>query len=336
MKRTIYIIIAFLALSCNLFSNENIPGYYEVNVSPHFLSIELKEDSTFEIIDIGDLYPKRTTVGKWTLINDSIISIRSFKQNFPIEEYGEIKGDSLAVKVVDTNNNPLDFAQVSVRYDDGKITGGFTDSTGICNIYYRQKPIISINVYYRNGMFGNSFTIDRTFQGNILITYQSTDNGSIIEKQFYYYRSDTLYSLGKVYEYYDLIGHLAFHKTNDMLKFLDMLFGQADYYQNHAKRNFFNEDLDSAGSKVFSELSKIISYHGKRIKDLYNANKDSILELENLRSYFNDYYDNLNEFYESFYRKSPKRIFVEDFQETIKNFDKILNSLYLKLKYDFE
>ena len=328
------IIAIFLMLYCNLsiFSNENIPGFYEADVSPHYLSIELNNDSNFTITDAGGLYPKRITKGIWTVLNDSIICINSHLKNFPISEFGVITNYSIKIKVVDSINNPLKKATLLIKYQDSSVIQGYTDSAGICNIPYYQVPIEVIQVNFMSNMFFNTLNPNKVFSSNILIKYIPLENSSIIENQYYLYSNDSLFSLGDKYEYYDIFSTLAFKKTNDFLKFLELLKYSKDYFYDLASTDFFEDDLNSVNSIIFIDLATIIETYFVKFSLFYTEHKVKDIQKYNITNLIDIYYTNLDKLINRFYKKSTESLNDEEFQNYIAQFGYILEEINVQLQ----
>ena len=174
-----------------------ITGKYEAPwVSPHYLSIELKEDSTFEMIDAGDLYPERITRGSWT-VNKDTITINSFLQLNPIIEFDYENKDSMQIIFFDNQGKHPHYLDIYIKYEDDSEILNIFDTTGTITVPYKNSQIDEISIYTISRMFGNVYSPHRILKNGLKIVTTNTNESSVIKNGNYLFRGDTLYTIAQ-------------------------------------------------------------------------------------------------------------------------------------------
>lgn len=138
MKIFLSILIYLLCTSCSttktLLRKEVTGKYYWSSIYGVHSTIQLNDDNTFEYKWTTGLI-SGTTIGDWNIdgkkmeLNSSIQPIDDEQNNFDLIK-GFSNSDSLSLKIVDIDNQPIPFVHCIFKKDTSRLSGATTDFHG--------------------------------------------------------------------------------------------------------------------------------------------------------------------------------------------------------------
>ena len=132
-----------ILLSCSTTTKitlEQITGkYHWSNIYGVHSTIQLNENKTFEYkwqagLIQGITYGSWNRSGKKIILNSEIQPSDDKQNNFEILKFASGKSDSLSIKVVNLNNEPIGFVHCILKTDTLKLTGASTGFQGKATI----------------------------------------------------------------------------------------------------------------------------------------------------------------------------------------------------------